>query len=140
MNTLSKDTIIELLSAFISQRSGMDFRNYGDIKSYRAESRRITQQGKDARELMRAVEYSQITADELRAAFSAFSGRLTLSDDGRLDYCTGQYFPTEYRAAVCAVLASALWDYHREDYPNGNELRASFRRRFGKRIQESWFN
>lgn len=29
-------------------------------------------------------------------------------------YCTGQYFPTEYRRAVCAVLASALWDYVRE--------------------------
>jgi len=140
MNTLSKDTIISLLSAFISQRSGMDFRNYGDIKSYRAEARSIANDGKDARELLRAVEYSQITADELRAAFSAFSGRLTLSDDGRLDYCTGQYFPTEYRAAVCAVLASALWNYYREDYPNGNDLRTAMRRRFGKRIQNNWFN
>jgi hypothetical protein len=32
----------------------------------------------------------------------------------RIDYCTGQYFPTEYRKAVCAVLASALWAKYRE--------------------------
>ena len=32
-----------------------------------------------------------------------------------LDYCTGQYWPTEYRAAACVVLASALWAYWRAD-------------------------
>lgn len=32
-----------------------------------------------------------------------------------LDYCTGQYWSTEYRRAVCAVLARALWDYWRAD-------------------------
>jgi hypothetical protein len=34
-----------------------------------------------------------------------------------LDYCTGQYWPTEYRAAVCAVLASLLWAHAREHMP-----------------------
>lgn len=35
----------------------------------------------------------------------------------RIDYCTGQYFPTEYRRAACAVLSQALWDYRRDDMP-----------------------
>jgi hypothetical protein len=39
-----------------------------------------------------------------------------------IDYCTGQYFPTEYRRAACAVLASALWEYTREHCsPRGTE-------------------
>lgn len=33
----------------------------------------------------------------------------------RIDYVTGQYFPTEYRKAATAILASALWDHYREN-------------------------
>lgn len=32
----------------------------------------------------------------------------------RIGYTTGQYFPTEYRRAVCAVAASVLWDWVRD--------------------------
>jgi len=116
-----KQAILTALDAFVNQRSGMDFRNYGDVKSYRAEQRGITRDLHDYRELRAAVVWREgITAEMLLyASRSAFSGRLTLdtrSDDGawRVDYCTGQYFPTEYRKAACAVLASALWAYTRE--------------------------
>src|SRR3990167_287401 len=77
-----------------------------------------------------------------------------------IDYCTGQYFPTEYRKAACAVLASALWAWTREhampkhsgarlrgNYPGseavhdnidgktpGDWLRAHFRKLFGARM------
>lgn len=166
----TKQTICNALRAWINQRPGLEFGNYGDVSAYRSESRRITRQLHDARELLRAVELSGVTADMLRAAFRAYSGRLTLVEnaDGsaRLDYCTGQYWPTEYRAAACAVLASALWDYKRdfcmpqgrlvhnsengdtfERYPlNGKELRAgdwlrqSFRREYGRTIAGRWFD
>jgi hypothetical protein len=117
--TATKDEIISLLHAFMEQRPGMEFANYGDVRSYRSESRSITRDLHDARTLLRAVSWREsITAENLAAAFRAFSGRLTLTErKGRpaLDYCTGQYFPTEYRKAVCAVLASALWDYYRDE-------------------------
>jgi hypothetical protein len=88
----------------------------------------------------------------------------------RIDYCTGQYFVTEYRRAACAVLASALWEYTRErcmpSGPNreklssgdvtywldsaragkgdfvaaGDWLRAHFAREFGRGIASRWFN
>jgi hypothetical protein len=52
------------------------------------------------------------------AARSAFSGRLNIQQvDGegvRIHYTTGQYYPAEYRRAVAAVAASALWDYVRD--------------------------
>lgn len=43
-----------------------------------------------------------------------------------LDYCTGQYWPTEYRAAACAVLASVLWGWFRSDMkPTGKTFEGS---------------
>ena len=49
---------------------------------------------------------------------AARGGRISITerDDGTVavDYCTGQYFQTEFRAGVARVLASALWDWTRE--------------------------
>lgn len=151
----SKETIIAMLDRWIRQRPGLDAANYfggGDYRenlaNYRSEVRRIGRQFQDARTLLRQVELSGITAEELAAAFPrAYSGRLTLTERYRvnglpktyptlelaqaraaeflpdivaiepvwaLEYCAGQYWPTEYRAAACAVLASALWSYKRD--------------------------
>lgn len=115
-----KEQIITALHKFISQRPGMDFANYGDVASYRSESRSITKARHDACDLLREVDNaSSITADDIIAASkSAFSGRLSIvvRDDGKvvIDYCTGQYFPTEYRNAVAAVMVQLLWNYYRE--------------------------
>ena len=154
MNTPSKKQITDLLHAWISQRPGLDPCNYGfpaysaeqfreASRAFNAEARSITRDLHDARELLKAVEWRDgITAENLVEAFRAFSGRLQLTEeDGeyRLEYCTGQYWPTEYRAAACAVLASALWDYHRADCTS-DELRAKMLRIFGKGIQSRWMN
>ncbi len=130
MNTDNRKTLIlSALRAFINQRSGIEFGNYGDVKAFRAEQRGIQRDRREALELLRAVELSsEIDADALiKAAQSAYSGRLTIKDESYVssesrkhiarffvDYCTGQYFVTEYRRAACAVLASALWEYTRE--------------------------
>lgn len=152
-----KQQIIAALRAFVAQRSGMDWRNYGDVTSYRSEQRGIMRDGKEARELIRAVElHDSITANDIvKASKSAFSGRLSIAerDDGAVsvDYCTGQYFPTEYRKAVCAVCSSVLWDYMRDNYGagfaqsagrpvTGSELRAQFRREYGRGMASRWFS
>ena len=120
-----REQILSALDDFIRQRPGLEAGNYGDAQSYNAEVRSIGKDRKDAFELLAAVGWrDSITADKLlEAAKSAYSGRLSISfdDQGRcvLDYCTGQYFPTEYRRAVCAVLSSALWSYYRDDMENG---------------------
>ena len=116
-------------------------------RNYRNEAARITKQREDALTLLRACELSGMNEDDIKAGFRAFSGRLQLKQDERgyyLDYCTGQYWPTEYRAAAAAVLASALWDYYRTDYKDddhaGDKIRAMFRRMFGKGIQSRWLD
>lgn len=165
-----KQSIINGLQAWIKQRPGLEYGNYGTLTSYCAEQRDITKDLQDARVLLRAVIWRDgITADDLlTAAKHAYSGRLSITETapGRfvIDYCTGQYWPTEYRKAVCAVLASALWTYQRESMPKpagtitrtrdgittehdsingktpGDWLRDHFKQEFGRSIANRWFN
>ena len=140
--TNNKGLIIAALDRWIRQRPGLEFGNYGDVRAYRSELRSITKDGNQAKQLLRYVEQSQITGEQLASALRhAFSGRL--SWDGKaLSYTTGQYWPTEYRRAVCAVLASAIWDYWRDGLEGdniGDRLRKSAYRTFGRGIASRWF-
>jgi hypothetical protein len=148
-----KQAIVTALRAFARQRPGLEFGNYGDAHSYRAELRTITRDLAHVNELLRAVEWSDsISAQDIIAGSrDAFCGRVTIETDGdaaRIRYCTGQYFPVEYRKAVCAVLASALWARYREGISNdtinskspGDRIRAHFRREFGRAIASRYFN
>lgn len=120
MTTPDTFTILHMLREFAEQRPGLDPRNYGDAASYRAESRHITRQLGDARELLALASMTpSAIGPHLLAELQR--GRLTLEPHGdgwRLDYCTGQYWPTEYRAAVCRVLSGALWEMLLERYPD----------------------
>lgn len=146
-----KENLIQALSHFIKQRPGLEFGNYGDVGAYRSELRSITKSRHHAEALLAQVSWREsITVDDIiRASQHAYSGRLTITrtDAGgfRIDYCTGQYFPTEYRKAVCAVLSSVLWDYWREGNPYGNKpgagdyIRDTARKELGRSIAQTWF-
>ena len=147
-----KQAIIGALYTFIGQRPGLEYGNYGEPVSYRAEVRAIGRDLTQARQLLRYVELrASITADDIiEASKRAYSGRLTITatDDGKvaIDYCTGQYWPTEYRKAACAVLSQAIWDWTRthcmpaDTAKPGDYLRAIFRREFGRGMASRWFN
>jgi hypothetical protein len=145
--TPTKSQLIDALRVWIRQRPGLDYGNYGEPHSYRAELRSIARDKRDAEHLLRAVELSAMTGQDLLAGFRAFSGRLEWTGKG-LQYTTGQYWPTEYRKAVAAVCASALWDYYREDYSQdargtespGDAIRRNFKRVYGRTIQHRWFD
>ena len=163
-----KQQIIAALYTFIGQRPGLEYGNYGEPVSYRAEARAIGKDLTQARQLLRYVELrASITADDIiEASKRAYSGRLTIveRDDGAvaIDYCTDQYWPTEYRKAACAVLSQAIWHWkrtqcmpaptlhHNSDTGEtvqrfkglraGDYLRASFKREFGRGMAARWFN
>ena len=108
---VKKQTIIDALNAWVNQRPGLDYGNYGDPAAYRAEVRSIGKDLQHARALINYVAWhDSITAEMILDA--AKSGRLSIVvTDGTvaIDYCTGQYWCTEYRPAVCRLLSSVIW-------------------------------
>ncbi len=158
-DTLTRAELLQRLERFIAQRPGFDPANYGYSASYRADVRTATRQLNDARAMLVAIGWREsITADDIRAALRS-GGRLTLQDNGTLDYCAGQYWPTEYRAGVCRVLATILWDYWRDNMPPrddngmvpgpnrfggamspGDYLRRTARQELDRSIANRWFH
>lgn len=131
---MNRTDLLSLLRAFARQRPGLDFANYGDVRLYRNEATEITRDLRDAEWLLSEVQCSDIGADRIRAALQG-SGRLTLSDDGKLSYSTGQYWCTEFRPAVSRICSQLLWSYwyHAYKLEDGNAIRKHARKVFGSR-------
>jgi hypothetical protein len=153
-----REQILSALGAWIRHRPGLEYGNYcsgwndkAGRAAYFSEMRSITRDRHTAERLLGQVAWRESIGEaELREAFrSAYSGRLSIIDkpDGSiaLDYCTGQYWPTEYRKAACAILASALWAHKRACVPEGLDapgtwMRKEFRKEYGASIANRWFN
>lgn len=138
---MDKTTLTNMLRAFITQRPGFDPANYHNAASYRADARRALKDRDDALELLNYISWHD-TIHVDRIAEQLRRGRLTLTPAGALDYCTGQYFPTEYRATAARVLSDVIWEWLRDNAPirNGDELRAAARRELGARLARRWFD
>jgi hypothetical protein len=146
MNTQDQLHTVTLCRAYIAKRPCLDWRNYFSDgldwrgrAAYRSESRRITRQLNDARRLLRFCELYSVN---LTAQLIDNSRRLFIDDKGELEYHVGQYWPTEYRAAVARAAASAIWAWWRDEcgYDTGDKLRAKARAEFGRGIASRWFN
>lgn len=134
-----RSRILSALRAFVEQRPRLEFANYGDVSAYRSDSRKITQQLQDARELLRAVEHRQ-SLDVPALLHAALGDRLDIvrNDDTSwsVDFTPCQYWAIEFRAAVCRVLARALWAYWRAD---GLDPRKAARQHLGLSLARRWF-
>lgn len=118
----TKARILDALRGLAESRPGLDPRNYvthgaddAGRRAYRADARRATRDLRDARALLRQVELAGLTGADLARAVEGesricrhYSGARLLA----LEYVPGQYYATEYRAAVCRVAASALWSWY----------------------------
>lgn len=140
----TKQTIIDALNRWIAQRPGLEFGNYGDVSSYRAEMRSIGKDLQHARAMVNYVAWHDSITAEMIMSAADNGGRLTLTVNGdkvRIDYVTGQYWPTEYRRAVCALMSSVIWVWLREncEYRTGDDIRKAARRELGQSIANRWF-
>lgn len=136
-NTAAADAL-PLLAKFIRQRPGLEFANYGDVKAYRAELRGITADLHAAERLLRYAELFGVR--EYVARELSVGRRLTYDPKRRtLDYCTGQYWPTEYRRAAANILACAIWAYWRDAGYDADGIRKQARREFGRGIASRFF-
>lgn len=145
-------SLLQQLTEFANQRPQIEWANYCDHYWIRKEREEVTRQLADYRALSARVGQliygGFLSEDEIRhASNSAFSGRLQFTDRG-IEYCTGQNWSTEFRAAACAVLSSVLRDYELErlsqtvdDWTKKGEImRKNFRQQFGRGIASRWFN
>jgi len=111
--TTSRAAILDGLRRFISQRSGIDARNYQrdyrdkeGAAAFRADYRGILRDGREARALLEWIERTPSISAEAIAARATPGARLSLSADGTTwHYTAGQYFAVEYRAAACRTLS-----------------------------------
>lgn len=119
---------IEIFASFakwINQRSRIDFRNYGEVSSFRAEQRTIGKQKTRAMKALYAAESFPFDAAAMSDALTRnFSGRLqwVTFSDGTIgfDYSTGQYWPTEYRQAAAVVLEAYVHAVTPKILPNAS--------------------
>ena len=134
----SKSVLCHALAHFIAKGPRLEYGNYGCPRTYRAEQRAITRDLRDARAFLRLVEISSITTEELKAAMrDAWGGRLSW-DGATLDYCAGQYWPTEYRKAVAATCALALKRHWWQGAPDGFK-NDQMKKQFGRGMASRWF-
>jgi hypothetical protein len=125
-----------LLRAFVAQRPGFEHGNYNTLSAYRADQRRAMNDKADALALINAFP------DEAARGFltDVLKGRLSLEGD-QLEYTAGQYYPTEYRAAVCRAVSDALralsWAQSQERLA---ETRKRMARIVGRGCANRWFS
>lgn len=145
---------LSLLINYARQRPGLDPRDYGQghdgWRAYRREAAEITRDLSDFHQLLnlalRRYSHAELM-HEIRAHLTNTGDRLTLEGD-RLQYITGQYWPTEYRAACCRVLVRLIWkSYQRETtgdgahvYETGHDIRKAIRAEVSRRVASNYFN
>ncbi len=139
----TKTAIIAALDAWIRQRPGLEFCNYGDWIAYRSELRSIGKDLQHARAMLNYVAWhDSITAEMILDATR--SGRLSIAVDGdkvTIDYCTGQCWSIEFRSAVCRLLSSVIWHWIREERNprDVDAIRKQASRELGTSIARRWF-
>ena len=108
---------LRMLAAYAAKRPGLDFRDYCSgwndshgRAAYFSEARSITADFQRVRAGVVAAYGCGVTDDDLIEC--SRGERLTIERAGdslKLDYCVGQYWPTEYRAAVARLLQRAAY-------------------------------
>ena len=127
-----------LLRAFVTQRPGLDYRNYNTAGAYRADQRRAMNDKADALALINAFPDE---ADPRFLVGVLSSGNRLSLEGGQLEYTAGKYYCTEYRAAVCRAVSDALrslsWAQSQERLA---ETRKRMARIVGRGCANRWFS
>lgn len=110
--TLESHPALVALIDYVAQAPGIESGNYGNWHDYRKEANHVSRQWRKIHELIHIASYLRITdAEVIEESQYAYSGRYQW-DGKQWDYCTGQYFPTEYRSAVISILNNLI---HKEE-------------------------
>jgi hypothetical protein len=137
-----RDNILDAIERHIAKRSNMDPRLYNnDRAAFMGDYRPMLRDGKDARTMLAYIRpRASIDAAALVAAMG--NGRMQYDAARKeMDYCVGQYWATEYRAAACRVLASAIKAFLSDGASLSRYgIRAAASRELGRGIARRWFS
>ena len=109
MSSINREKLAKNMREFALKKPGFEIKDYGgnfeaymsDYNSYKEDAdfnRNFSEQ-----QLLEILNNN--TDEEIRDAFkTAYSGRLSFDENMELHYCAGQYFPTEYQAALRSVI------------------------------------
>ena len=126
------------LRAFVAQRPGFERGDYNTPSAYRADQKRAMRDKADALALISAFPDN---ADPRFLVDALSSGNRLSLEGGKLEYITGQYYCTEYRAAVCRAVSDALralsWAQSQERLA---ETRKRMARIVGRGCANRWFS
>ena len=86
------------LKSFVRSQSRRDFADYGDIRPWRDDSNTMQSQRRRVKR-----DYGARWKNESAQLIPGKYGRLTITETS-IDYCVGQYAPTEIWDAVYAYL------------------------------------
>ena len=106
---------LRMVAAYAAKRPALEFRDYcsgwndtNGRAAYFQEARSIT---KDLQRVREALRFAcAVNVQDSHLIECSRGERLTLENQGdtlTLEYCTGQYWPTEYRPAVARLLERA---------------------------------
>jgi hypothetical protein len=140
--TTNEINALELLCKFVSQRPGLDFNDYGDVRIYRNEMREITRDMHDFYDLLNLARWKvENLSDKIAEYLKNTDGRLSLEGE-KLQYITGQYYPTEYRPAASRVLVNIIWREFMKDekLKTGHDIRKEVRKYISRRTAKNYFN
>jgi len=121
---------LRMLASYAAKNPGLDFRDYcSDYRdtngraAYFSESRSITNDLGRVRKAILSAYYVGVTDDDLVECSKG--ERLTIERTAGgfdLDYCVGQYWPTEYRGAVARLLHRAAYKAARRNLVNAEAV------------------
>lgn len=143
-----KEALLTALSKFVHQRPGFERGNYSTVADYQADVRRATRDLNDCRRLLMAVALSSITAEDICTQSQGTRLAISVGPPLRIDYTPCQYYHTEFRAAVCALLACCYSLYQRDKATSlvaldGGTVREGVakiaRLRFDRGMARRWF-
>ena len=108
---------LRMLASYAAKNPGLDFRDYcrgwqdkDGRAAYFREARDITKDLDRVRKAILSAYYAGVTDDDLIECSQGERLTLERTPGGfDLDYCVGQYWPTEYRGAVARLLNRAAY-------------------------------
>jgi len=121
---------LRMLASYAAKNPGLDFRDYcSDYRdtngraAYFSEARSITNDLGRVREAILTAYYAGVTDDDLIECSQGERLTIERTPGGfDLDYCVGQYWPTEYRGAVARLLHRATHKAARRNLMNAEAV------------------